>query len=387
MKHIHRLEHLKDEGIEKYSLAPELDLSREYGIVLEGGGARGAYQIGIWKALADEEIKIKGVAGTSVGALNGAMMVDGDLERAFKVWSEITYSRVMDVNEEAIAALLEGNLKSTEVLREIWQTIKNGGVDIAPLRGLIGECLDEDKIRSSGKDLNLVTFCITEMKPLNLGLEDIPYGELEGFLLASAYLYGFKNEKIYGKHYFDGGVVNRLPLNLLLKKGYTDIIEVHLYRKGLKFKKEGSKGVRVYNIVPRVSLGNIVQFDRERSNKNMIIGYYDGLRLLYGLEGEIYYVLPTDDKEWFQDKIRKLNPIRKLEIERRLRLPLKSSDQEVFMAMLEASAKELGVEKYRLYTVIDLHGKVKEAYLRREQMGRDTERKDLPLFVYECCGL
>ena len=30
---------------------PKIDLNREYGIVLEGGGAKGAYQVGAWKAL------------------------------------------------------------------------------------------------------------------------------------------------------------------------------------------------------------------------------------------------------------------------------------------------------------------------------------------------
>ena len=45
-----------------------MTLEKEYGIVLEGGGARGAYQIGVWKALREAGMKIKGVAGTSVGA-------------------------------------------------------------------------------------------------------------------------------------------------------------------------------------------------------------------------------------------------------------------------------------------------------------------------------
>ena len=55
-----------------------IDLSKEYGIVLEGGGARGAYQIGVWKALKEAGVKIKGIAGTSVGALNGALMCMDD---------------------------------------------------------------------------------------------------------------------------------------------------------------------------------------------------------------------------------------------------------------------------------------------------------------------
>ena len=59
-----------------------IDLSKEYGIVLEGGGARGAYQIGVWKALKEAGVKIKGIAGTSVGALNGALMCMDDYENA-----------------------------------------------------------------------------------------------------------------------------------------------------------------------------------------------------------------------------------------------------------------------------------------------------------------
>lgn len=44
-----------------------LDRKKEYGVVLDGGGARGAYQIGAWKALKEAGIRIHAVAGTSVG--------------------------------------------------------------------------------------------------------------------------------------------------------------------------------------------------------------------------------------------------------------------------------------------------------------------------------
>ncbi|HMM69555.1 MAG TPA: patatin-like phospholipase family protein, partial [Gudongella oleilytica] len=51
-----------------------------YGLVLEGGGAKGSYHVGVYKALLEEGIPIGGVAGTSIGALNGAMIVQGDFE-------------------------------------------------------------------------------------------------------------------------------------------------------------------------------------------------------------------------------------------------------------------------------------------------------------------
>lgn len=58
-----------------------IDLTKEYGLVLEGGGAKGAYQIGAWKALKEAGVKIKGIAGTSVGALNGALICMGDMRQ------------------------------------------------------------------------------------------------------------------------------------------------------------------------------------------------------------------------------------------------------------------------------------------------------------------
>ena len=58
----------------------KLDLSREYGLVLEGGGAKGSFQIGAWRALREAGIKLKGVSGVSVGALNGALICMDDPE-------------------------------------------------------------------------------------------------------------------------------------------------------------------------------------------------------------------------------------------------------------------------------------------------------------------
>ena len=53
----------------------QLDLTKPYAIALEGGGAKGGYEIGVWKALKEAGVRIAAVSGTSVGALNGALMV------------------------------------------------------------------------------------------------------------------------------------------------------------------------------------------------------------------------------------------------------------------------------------------------------------------------
>ena len=93
-------------------MRPLLDLTKEYGLVLDGGGARGAYQIGAWKALKEAGVKISAVAGTSVGALNGALICMDDMEKAEKIWSEMEFSRVMSVDDEWMKQFFPGRAEA-----------------------------------------------------------------------------------------------------------------------------------------------------------------------------------------------------------------------------------------------------------------------------------
>lgn len=65
----------------------------DIGLVLEGGGGKGAYQIGVWQALRELGIEdhIRVIAGTSVGALNAALFLQGDLRRAKDLWFQISH--------------------------------------------------------------------------------------------------------------------------------------------------------------------------------------------------------------------------------------------------------------------------------------------------------
>ena len=244
-------------------MKPVIDLEKEYAIMLDGGGARGAYQIGAWKALREAGVKVNAVAGTSVGALNGAFICMDDVEKAEKVWSEITFSKVMDVDDIWMERLFRKENTLTEVLREIWKTLADGGVDVTPLRRLIHENVDEKKIRQSGIEFCLMTFSVSDMKELDLSIEDIPEGMLEDFLLASAYLVGFKNEKLHGKTYIDGGVINNVPMGALVDRGYENIIQIRIYGPGREPKVHLTDEMNVYRIAPRVKLGSIIEFHQE----------------------------------------------------------------------------------------------------------------------------
>lgn len=192
-----------------------------YGLVLEGGGAKGAYHIGAYKAIKDMNIEIGGVAGTSVGALNGAAIAQDDFEKAYELWYNMCYSKVMNADDIEMKKLKKGKLTKEDIKslsERIKGVINEKGIDVTPLKDLLFELVDEDKIRNSGKDFGIVTVSLTDLKPLELYIEDIPEGKLVEYLLASAYFPAFKKEKINGKMYIDGGIYNNLPINLLSNK-------------------------------------------------------------------------------------------------------------------------------------------------------------------------
>ena len=65
------------------------------GIALAGGGSKGSYEIGVWKALRELGMCYDIVTGTSIGAVNGALMVMGDYDRAENLWNTITAQDIM----------------------------------------------------------------------------------------------------------------------------------------------------------------------------------------------------------------------------------------------------------------------------------------------------
>ncbi len=364
-------------------MEPRLDLTKEYGLVLEGGGAKGAYQIGAWKALKEAGVKIKGVSGTSVGALNGALICMDDLERAENLWANITYSQIINVDDELMGRLFDKSQMKPEFLREtlkeIFRMLGEGGMDITPLRRLIEENIDEDLIRKSPVEFYSCTYSLTDRKELNVDMKTVPEGQMKDMLLASAYLPGFKNEKLHGKTYVDGGATNVLPMDVLLEHGYQDLILLRIFGVGREKKVSIPEGVSVTEIAPRGNLGNTLQFDAGKSRKNMRLGYYDALRAIYGLQGKIYYVEQTREECYYLKQLVQAKPevraalLEAYELDRspeqemrsfvelllpllavELKLPKDWNYSSLYLAILETAARHCKVHRYRVYTVQQL---------------------------------
>ena len=369
-------------------LTPVIDTSKEYGLVLEGGGAKGAYQIGAWKALKEAGVKINAVAGTSVGALNGALICMDELELAQQMWSNLTYSQVMDVDDTKMELMLEREMPFREAVKEAFRHMSEGGVDVTPLKDMLDKVVDEEKIRNSPVDIFIKTFSVDEMKD---------------FLLASAYIFPlFKNEKLHGKMYIDGGAINNVPLDSLVDRGYENIIMIRIFGIGREKRVKIPEETDLLTVEPRVNLGNIIDFNPKKSVRNMKIGYYDAKRMVYGLKGKIYYIEENQEECYY---LKQLVQIPESSLERlcqwhhikgsaesryrsltelilpgtalELKLSREWNYKELYLAALEATAKLCRVPKYQIYTVEELVGKIQEKLNRMSQ----EERENLPAFT------
>lgn len=274
-----------------------------YGLALEGGGAKGSYEIGAYKALIELGIEIKGVVGTSIGAFNGALIAQGDLDRAYDLWYNMKPSKVLDVDEGLVERIVEKSLDRLDVskiVKGVKTFVANRGFDTRYFRAMINDNIYEESLRNSDTDYGLVTISLSDKKPIELFIEDIPLGKLADYIMASANFPAFRLEKTDGKLFIDGAFYDNLPISLLQRKGYKNIIAVRLFAMG-RIRKVDEDGFNITYITPSQKLCNTLDFSNAQARKNLEMGYFDTLKVFNGLKGTTYYLNPTNDEEYFMN--------------------------------------------------------------------------------------
>ena len=280
----------------------------KYALALEGGGTKGSYHAGAFKALEELNIEIEAIVGTSIGSINGACFIQNGWEILYKYWEEMEPSKLIPSKYKELMNVLNsgGHKNYLNLLKELKEIVKDHGLDISVMKESIYNLIDEDEIRKSSINYGLVTFSLTEMKAVEVMINEISKGKLLEYVLASAYLPVFKREKLSGKNFIDGAVYDNLPINLLIKHRYKNIIAIELDAIGFK-RKAKKKGFEITYISPSEKTGGTIDFSKEVSDKNLKMGYFDTYKSLTVLYGKWYYLNSIWSPEEAYNAINSLN--------------------------------------------------------------------------------
>lgn len=259
--------------------------------VLSGGGSRGAYQVGVWQALVELGIDPDIVVGVSIGAVNGAMVMQEDVIKTANLWRTMETDMIFDVDEDA---------GLQDFAKEF---VTNKGAGSSGMQSILKEYIDEDFIRSSSKDFGFITVELPQMKPHYLWKEDIPEGKLCDFIVASASAFpAIQYYEIDGKKFIDGGYEDNLPINMARDKGADSIIAVNLDAIGKIHSEELEPSPDLTLIRSHWDLGDFLVFDIENTKRIIRLGYLDAMKTFDIYEGYYFsFVKGTfEEKELLQ---------------------------------------------------------------------------------------
>lgn len=256
-------------------------------IVLGGGGTKGSYELGVWKALREMELDYQIVTGTSIGSINGALMATRDYDRAKELWDNITMDDLMEDGIN-LTTTIEGMYNQREAIRPFLKKyVKNKGADISPFTAFIERLVEEEKIRESKVDFGLVTVQFPSLKPCELTKAEIPEGMLQHYLLASSAIFPlFPMHKIEEQLYVDGCYHDNLPIHLALRMGAEEVVAVDLSTTPVHPAYQNCPYVTY--IKPSRSLGTMMNFDRDILRENEQMGYCDTMKAYGKYEGMQY---------------------------------------------------------------------------------------------------
>ncbi len=322
-------------------------MKKKIGLVLSGGGVRGAYQIGAYMALKKLGIKFNCVVGTSIGSFNGAMIASHNENKLLKFWQNIDVANFLEIDPTLETAKLD-----LKVIDTIFRTAKdkiNNGFNIQPLRNELTKMLKERKLRRSNIDFGLVTLNADSLTPVRIFINEMPKGMVINYILASCFLPIFKKEELVDNaYYMDGGFVDNCPIKMLEKFNCQKIYVIDL--KAIGVIKRAKMESDVIYLKPSRNLGSILTINKKIITNNIKLGYYDTLTTLGKLDGRVYN-FKLKSKKYYQCLLRKVSDseLRKAELHYKTTNPKK-----LLIRMFEFILKKENKDIYHIYKPRDI---------------------------------
>ncbi|MBR3897658.1 MAG: patatin-like phospholipase family protein [Bacilli bacterium] len=332
------------------------------GLVLSGGGSKGAYEAGVYKALRKMHIKINIVTGTSIGAINGMMIVQKRHRSIMKFWKKVDFSAIY--KEEEFPKMEDPSLAKV-YSQYVKAFINEGGLNVSKMTKMFDSYFNPRKFFNSDIDYGVVTFNLSKRRPVIKTKKELDRYNAKDYMVASASCYpAFKPYVIDGDLYIDGGYYDNLPINLAIDLGATKIIAVDLRAVGFR-RKIKDKSVEVTKISPRNKIASFLIFDKEKAKEAVKFGYNDTMKTFGKLDGDKFtfrkHNLINNYNKYndiFEDKLNKIfngisNPI----LSKIFQIPIfketinRQIEYNNFNSIIEKSGEIFKFEEFIIYNI------------------------------------
>lgn len=196
---------------------------RKRSLVLSGGGARGAYEVGVVKALYEQGISFDFAFGTSIGAINATFIAQGDIEHLEYLW---THLDPKDIYRFPTVSQL-GNI----VFGHRWALLDPGPVEQLLLREI-----DLPKLKASKTTAGFIVTDLCSLKTKVITSDEIDSLEefVDVLMASSALPVLFPPRQLKGEGmWIDGGLVRNTPIQASVNMGAQDIYIVLLHNESI----------------------------------------------------------------------------------------------------------------------------------------------------------
>ena len=266
-------------------------------ICFAGGGSKGAYQLGVWKALNELGESFDIATGTSIGSINAAFYVQQDFQKAQEMWFNVEATAVM-VNGINLEKSFQSVYHQREQLVPFLKTyIHSKGADVSPFHNTIQKYFNAEAFFSSPVDFALMTVKFPSVSPVEITKDMMrTRGEAAWeWLAASAAAFPvFPVMTIDEEEYIDGGYYDNLPIASAFKLGADRVVAIDLSYDN---RHEGYyQHPLVTYIRPTKDLGAFLNFDRDAIDFSYNLGYFDTMKV-YGKYLGNKYTFSFKDKE------------------------------------------------------------------------------------------
>lgn len=253
-------------------------------LVLAGGGAKGAYEAGCFKALQELNFEFEIVTGTSIGALNGLLVAQQDYDELYSLWDKLNINMVLK-NPIHFDFSIESMMKNTNLIKPFFKSYLNKkGADNEPFINLVRGMFDGDKAKNSPIRYGCCTVMFPQLKPLEITIDEMDKDKIVEYAIASASCFpAFPIHYIDKQGYIDGGYYDNLPIHLAFQMGAEKILAIELNQEATHshlYNRENIQFIR-----PSRPLGGFLDFERPIMNWRIRLGYLDTLKAFGKLKG------------------------------------------------------------------------------------------------------